>query len=741
VIYTNTTSTYQFPLSFCMNSAAFTSMRFEVDGGIALITIDIPNRPMNVLTPELQSELLAAVERVVASPEISGAIITSGKSNAFVAGADLKFLVTAYERGVTPSVGAGWSKALSSIFRRLETCGKPIAAAINGLALGGGLELTLACHYRVLADNPKSVVGLPEVTVGLLPGAGGTQRLPRLIGIEPALPLLTMGTAVKPADALRLGIVHAVAPADQVVAIARKWLQGTPDPQAPWDKKGFVVPGGSGIQTSGKLSLAFTAATSLTAKATQRNYPAPVAILSAVFEGTQLPMDAGLRVEGKYFGKLVSGSVARNIMRTMFVNKGAAEKLSRRPANVPKSTVRTLGMIGAGMMGSGIAYVSAVAGIDVILLDSTQEAAQSGKSNCAGIFNQDIERGRTTREKADAALARIKPTTDYRFLGGCDLVVEAVFESRPVKESVTRSVEAVIPQTAVFASNTSTLPITGLAEGSQRPAQFIGIHFFSPVHKMPLVEIIVGKKTTEETVARALDYVGQLRKVPIVVHDSRGFYTSRCFGTYSYEGQRMLAEGVEPALIENAGKMAGMPEGPLAVTDEVSLELQYHVIKQTRDDLGESYKDPIAWPVLKHFVEDLKRPGRKGGGGFYDYPAGGKKHLWPGLRTEYPNSLDISVEEAQQRLLYIQALEAARCYEEGIVTSPAEADLGSVLGWGFPAYTGGTLSFIDTLGPAKFVSECRRLERKYGERFRPSQALLRRAKSGELFYPPSTEGK
>jgi 3-hydroxyacyl-CoA dehydrogenase/enoyl-CoA hydratase/3-hydroxybutyryl-CoA epimerase len=423
----------------------------------------------------------------------------------------------------------------------------------------------------------------------------------------------------------------------------------------------------------------------------------------------------------------------------MFLNKGAAEKLVRRPGDIPKSTVKKLGVLGAGMMGSGIAYVSATVGIDVVLLDSTQESADKGKSYSAGIFKKDIERGRSTQEKADAVLARITPTTDYAQLAGCDLVVEAVFESRPIKAKVTQSAEAVIPESTVFASNTSTLPITGLAEASQRPAKFIGIHFFSPVDRMPLVEIIVGKQTKQETIARALDYVGQLRKVPIVVHDSRGFYTSRCFGTYSYEGQKMLAEGVDPALIENAGKMAGMPVGPLAVTDEVSLELQYSVIKQTREDLGDAFEDPIAWPVLKHFVEDLKRPGRKGGAGFYEYPPGAKKHLWPGLRTEYPTAVDISLEDAKARLLFIQALEAARCFEEGVVTSPAEADLGSVLGWGFPAYTGGTLSFIDTLGPARFVAECQRLAKKYGERFEPPRGLLRRAKSGELFHPRAEE--
>jgi 3-hydroxyacyl-CoA dehydrogenase / enoyl-CoA hydratase / 3-hydroxybutyryl-CoA epimerase len=720
-----------------MNEAAFTTLRFEVERRIALISIDIPGKPMNVLTPELQSELLAAVERVSGDADLVGAIITSGKSNGFLAGADLKVLATAYERGMTSKRGAELSQALSKVLRRLETCGKPIAAAINGLALGGGLELLLACHYRVLADHPKAVLGLPEVTVGLLPGAGGTQRLPRLIGIEAALPLLTLGTPVKPAVALKLGIVHEVVPAEQVIDAARRWLESSPDPRAPWDRNGFSVPGGAGIQSSGQLNTVFMAATALTAKTGQHNYPAPIAILSAVFEGTQLPIDGGLRIESKYFGTLIADPVARNIMRTMFINKGAAEKLMRRPTAVPKSSVRKLGVIGAGMMGSGIAHVSAIAGIEVVLLDSTIAAADKGRANSEGQLSKDVERGATTREKADAVLARIKTTVDYAALSGCDLVIEAVFESRPVKASVTQSVESVIPVTAVVASNTSTLPISGLAEASIRPDQFIGIHFFSPVERMPLVEIIIGKKTSQETLARALDYVGQLRKVPIVVHDSRGFYTSRCFGSYSYEGQRMLEEGVDAALIENVARMAGMPIGPLAVTDEVSLELQYNVIRQTRMDLGNAFEDPIAWPILRRFVEDLKRIGRKGGGGFYDYPIGGKKRLWPGLREVYPQTLDLSVEDVRARLLIIQALEAARCIEESVVTSPAEADLGSILGWGFPVHTGGTLSYIDTMGAAKFVAECRRLAKKYGERFTPTPGLLQRARTGEKFYAPS----
>jgi 3-hydroxyacyl-CoA dehydrogenase / enoyl-CoA hydratase / 3-hydroxybutyryl-CoA epimerase len=703
-----------------MDTPAMTALSLEVGAdGIAVLTIDVPGRPMNVLTPELREELSAAIERIATDPAIKAAIVTSGKDNSFIAGADLKELVTAYDRGITAREGASWSQSLSRIYRRLETCGKPVAAAINGLALGGGLELTLACHYRVLADDPKAVVGTPEVTVGLLPGAGGTQRLPRLIGVEKSLPLLTRGTHVRPPEALQLGIVHALAPAREVVEAARRWLGATPDPQAPWDKKGFRVPGGAGIMSPG-ANLAFMTGTALTAKATQHNYPAPIAILSCVFEGAQLPIDAGLRIESKYFGRLLADPVARNLMRTMFVNKGLADKLARRPADVPKSQVRKLGVLGAGMMGSGIAYASAVAGIEVVLLDATQEQAEKGRSYSQG----------------DAVLARIRPTTDYADLAGCDLVIEAVFEDRAIKAAVTQQAEAALSGTAVFASNTSTLPITGLAQVSQRPRQFIGIHFFSPVEKMPLVEIIVGRKTSEETLARALDYVGQLRKTPIVVNDSRGFYTSRCFGTYTAEGQRMLEEGIEPALIENAGRLAGMPVGPLAVTDEVSLELQYKVIRQTREDLGGKYREPIGWNVLRRLVEDLKRTGRKGGAGFYDYPPGEKKRLWPGLREHYPPAaVQPPVEEVKQRLLYIQALEAARCFEEGVVTSVAEADLGSILGWGFPAYTGGTLSFIDTLGPARFVDDCRKLARRHGARFRPSRGLLQRASAGETFHP------
>ncbi|RPI12497.1 MAG: 3-hydroxyacyl-CoA dehydrogenase, partial [Lysobacterales bacterium] len=610
------------------------NIRYAVDGdGIALLTIDVADRPMNVITPGFRTDLAACIDRLAGDASVRGAVIASGKSS-FMAGADIKDMVGAFARGLSASQAASLSHEISKLYRRLETCGKPVAAAINGVALGGGFELALACHYRVIEDGAKAGVGLPEVTIGLLPGAGGTQRVPRLIGIAEALRMITEGKQLAPADALRKGLVHEVAPAAEIVERARQWILKGGEGVQPWDRKGFKVPGGAG-QTSPAAAQAFMVGTALTARATMRNYPAPVAILSAVYEGTQVSIDHGLGIESKYFGQLLAGPVARNLMRTMFVNKGLADKLARRPAGPPRSQVRRLGILGAGMMGAGIAYVSARAGIEVVLLDSTPELADKGKDYSRQLLAKDVSRGKRTQAQADELLARIKPTTSYDDLAGCELVVEAVFESREIKADVTAKTEAVIPKNAVFASNTSTLPITGLAQASKRPAQFIGIHFFSPVDKMPLVEIIVGKKTSDDTLARALDYVGQLRKTPIVVNDSRGFYTSRCFGTFVREGMAMLEEGVSPALIENAARMAGMPVGPLAVADEVTIDLQWKVLRQTEADLGRRFEKPVGYDVVQKFVEELKRPGRRFGAGFYDYPKEGKKHLWAGLGEIY----------------------------------------------------------------------------------------------------------
>ncbi len=713
-----------------------TALKFDLDrNGFAILTIDVPERPMNVITPEFTAELAQAVERIATDAAIKGAILTSGKPGAFVAGADLKDLVTAFDKGIDAVEGSKASFELSALFRRIETSGKPFAAAINGLALGGGLELCLACHFRVLSDDPKAVVGLPEVNVGLLPGAGGTQRLPRLIGIPNSLPLLLQGKQVKPAEALKLGIVHATAPADQVLEKAREWLLATPSAEQPWDKKNFRVPGGAGPMAA-HANQTFVAGNALTSANTNGNYPAPNAILSCVFEGTQVPMDTGLRIESKYFGKLLSGAVARNLIRTMFINKGLADKLVSRPKGVAKSKVQKLGVLGAGMMGAGVAHVSAKAGIQVVLLDSTLEQAQKGLDGIKALQAKDLAKGKTTQDKIDAILGRIKATADYAELEGCDLIVEAVFEKREIKADVTAKTEAVIPETATFGSNTSPLPITGLAKASRRPAQFIGIHFFSPVEKMPLVEIILGEQTSDETLAKALDYVAQIKKTPIVVRDFPGFYTSRVFGTFCSEGQKMLLDGIEPTLIENGAKLAGFPVGPLAVSDEVTMFLQQSIYKQQEaDNLPEKYRGKLGRPVVDLMVDQLKRPGRRFGAGFYDYPEGGGKKLWKGLKEAFPVKAEQpTLAEVKARFLTIMALETARCFEEGVIASPIDADIGSILGIGYPAWTGGTLSYIDTQGPKAFADECSRLAAAWGPRFEPSEWLKARGASGELFY-------
>ncbi|WP_075790827.1 3-hydroxyacyl-CoA dehydrogenase NAD-binding domain-containing protein [Massilia putida] len=708
-----------------------TTLHFDIDAdGVALIRIDLPDRPVNVFTPALTADLAAAVERVLATPAIKGAVLTSAKPT-FIAGADLKDLVRAFDDGITLAQAAQRFAAENALMRRMETGGKPFAAAINGLALGGGLELALACHYRVLSDDPKAAVGLPEVSVGLLPAGGGTQRLPRLIGIEKALPLLTQGTQLSGSAALELGIVDALAPADRLVDRARDWVLAHPDAQQPWDVKGFRVPGGAGCLAP-FANKSFQAGTTLARRAGYGNLPAPLAILSAVFEGTQLPIDKALGVEAKYFARLFADPVSRNLMRTMFVNKGAADRLVRRPAGIDKTRVARLGVLGAGMMGAGIAYAAAAAGIDVVLLDATAEGAQKGKQYSASLLDRDVARARTTRDKADVLLARIRPTADYADLAGCELVVEAVFENRAVKADVTARAEAFLGDDAVFASNTSTLMITGLAECSRRPANFIGMHFFSPVERMPLVEIILGAQTSERTLARALDLCGQLRKTPIVVNDGPSFYTTRVYCTYVDEGMQMLAEGVEPALIENAARMAGMPVGPLAVIDETTIDLRWKVIQQAEaDGLDARYTRPPGYAVCKTMVEDIKRPGRRFGGGFYEYPEGGKKRLWPGLRDAFPPAREQpSAEALKRRFLAIQALEAARCMEEGVLVHAEDGDLGSVLGVGYPAWTGGALSYIDTVGIGAFVADCRRMADACGPRYLPGAWLEARAAQG-----------
>ncbi len=709
------------------------TIQYAVDSdGIALLTIDLPGKSMNVLTPELMEDLAALTKQAAADDAVKGIVLTSGKQ-AFIAGADIKDMVNAYDRGVTHKEAAEFSFGLNRTLRAMETCGKPVAAAINGLALGGGLEVCLACHYRVLANDTGAVLGFPEVNIGLLPGAGGTQRTPRLIGFRNAATMVLQCRNQKPDDALNMGLVHELAPAAEVVQRARRWVLESGDPEQPWDKKGFKIPHG-GLMSPGTAQT-FMVGNALLAKNTKHNFPAPIAAQSAMFEGCSTSFDAGLKIESQYFGSLLAGPVARNMMRTLFVSKGRADKLARRPEGVEPSSVKKLGILGAGMMGAGIAYVSAKAGIEVVLLDTSAENAERGKSYSKGLLKKAIERGYSTEEKAAALLKLIKPTTSYHDLQGCDLVIEAVFESKALKADVTAKTEAVIPESSIFASNTSTLPITGLAEASERPDQFIGLHFFSPVDKMPLVEIILGKKTSEETIARGMDYIRQISKTPIVVNDSRGFYTSRVFSTFTSEGIMMLAEGVKPALIENAAKMAGMPVGPLAVTDEVTLELAYKIGRETAEALGHDYPADPSQEAVRKMVEDLDRKGKRFGRGFYEYPEGATKHLWPGLSEHFPVSANQpDFEELQKRLLTIQALETARCFEEGVLTHAEDADIGSIFGWGFPPYTGGTLSWIDTLGIRKFVAECDRMAGLYGKRFTVSQWLRERAEANTPFH-------
>jgi len=476
-------------------------------------------------------------------------------------------------------------------------------------------------------------------------------------------------------------------------------------------------------------------------KTTNHNYPAPIAIMSAVYEGSVLPIDTALQIESKYFAELLTNVVTRNMIRTLFVNKGAADKLARRPQGIDKSKVTKLGVLGAGMMGAGVAFVSARAGIQVILLDRSKDDAEKGKDYSRQLLQKRVDRGRMTAEAAADLLELIQTTDDYADLDGCEYVIEAVFEDRGIKADVTSRTEAVIGSDAIFGSNTSTLPITGLAEASQRPESFIGIHFFSPVDKMPLVEVIVGEKTSDEAIARTLDYIQQIRKTPIVVNDSRGFYTSRVFSTFTREGIAMLAEGVNPALIENVAKHAGMPVGPLAVTDEVSLELAYKIGKQTKADLGDDYVETPADAVMEKMVVDLDRRGKRFGAGFYEYPDGGSKHLWHGLAEQFPMAdVQPSPEDVKTRLLYVQAIDAARCLEEGVLTHPADGDVGSIFGWGFPAYTGGTLSFIETVGLRAFVAEADRLAEKHGARFEVPKGLRAMAESGDTYYGLAGKG-
>ena len=724
---------------------AYKNFRIETDAdGIALLTWDMPGKTMNVIDQSVSEELGLIADAMAADAAVKGVVITSGKE-AFSGGADLSMLenLFAQYRKMQKNDPEGAAKMLfesaaflQKVLRKLETGGKPWVAAINGVAMGGAFEICLACHGRVMSDDPKAKVGLPEVKVGLFPGGGGTQRVPRLIQTQEALQMLLQGKSYDGAKAKRLGLVHELAPVKDLVAAAKKMILGGLKAVQPWDEKGFKIPGGAVYSAQG--AQLFPAANAIYRRETQDNYPGARAIMKCVYEGLLLPMDAALRVESRYFAHVLTTTEAGMMIRSLFLSMQALNKGARRPSDVAPSKIRKVGILGGGgFMGAGIGYVSAKAGINVVLLDRDQASADKGRAHCDDLETKAIGRGASSPAQKDALLGLIQTTADYSALADCDLVIEAVFEDSGVKKTVTEAAANHMKSSAIFASNTSTIPITGLAKNFPNAKQFIGIHFFSPVDRMMLTEIIMGKKTGDKALAMALDYVRAIKKTPIVVNDTRGFFVNRCVLRYMSEAYNMLIEGIPAAMIENVAKMAGMPIGPLALNDETAIDLSHKILHQTVRDLGEKAVDQRHLAMINRMVEEYGRLGRKNGKGFYDYPEKpAKKHLWPGLKDMYPQQDPdkIDVQEMKNRFHSVIALEAARCVEEGVVTDVREADVGSILGFGFAPFTGGAISYIDGMGSAIFVEMVKKLQKKYGAQFKPNKLLLDMAMRDERFY-------
>ena len=713
-----------------MNNIKNDLFEFTVgDDGIGVFVINQVNNPTNLFSNAFINAYLDVAEKAIADESIAGVIVTSGRSM-FMPGADLRELKT---MGGDPAGQLKGMLEMHAKFRAIETGGKPFVAAINGTAMGGGLELCLACHHRVVINSPKVKLGFPESKVGLLPGGGGTVKAPYLLGFQNGLMYLLQGKEVRPNQALKDGLIDDLA-ADQeeLMAKAKNWIRNNPNPVQPWDNKKHRIPGGGFWSPGGVQSM--MGAMGNVVKMAHGNYPAQNYILKVVHDGVQLTIDRALEVEARYFIKLLDSKEAKNMIRTGFLELQKAKKGIARPRTEPKYEIKKLGVLGAGMMGAGIAYVSAKAGMDVVLKDVTIEGAERGKSYSTKLLDKAISRGRSTEEKKAALLSKITPTDDPKSMEGCDLVIEAVFEDPNLKDKVTKETEAVLSPDKVYASNTSTIPITLLAGFSSRPENFIGIHFFSPVDKMPLVEIIVGEKTEAKAVAAAVDYTVAIGKIPIVVNDSRGFYTSRCFGTFCSEGLFLLEEGVPAPMIENVAKTKGMPVGPLAVQDEVTLTLGMHVYESDPTPNKQPYQTK-SYEITKNLVENHGRKGKKWGKGFYDYPEGGKKKLWPGLKEVFtPNVDTLDKETVGKRILHRQAIEAYRCLEEGVLRSVVDGDLGSVLGWGFPIYTGGALSYIDFVGIKQFVEDCDDFTERFGVRFAVPNSLRAMAEAGQSIH-------
>ncbi|EKE44773.1 hypothetical protein OCGS_1156 [Oceaniovalibus guishaninsula JLT2003] len=718
------------------------TMQKDADG-VAIITWDVPGKSMNVLSRDAFATVEALLDDALSDDAVKGIVITSGKKD-FAGGMDLNVLATIRDQAGDDPARALFDFTMEGhrILRKLERAGadpktnkggKPVACAIPGLAAGIGTEIALACHHRVMAEG-KGRIGLPEIMVGLFPGGGGTTRYSRMVGAMAAAPVLLEGKMLDPARAKSAGLIDAVVPANDLMQAAKDWVlnAGPADIVKPWDQKGWKMPGGAPYHPAGFMT--FVGASAMVNGQTQGVFPAARALLSAIYEGALVPFDTALKIEARWFTSVLMDPTSTAMIRSLFINKQALEKGANRP-DAPDQSVRRLGVLGAGMMGAGIAYVAANAGIDVVLLDQDQDAADRGRAHSESLLDKGIQRKKVTPEKKAQVMGRITATTDYEALKGCDLIVEAVFEDIGVKAQVTKAVDAVTDADCIFATNTSTLPIGELAKASKDAGNFIGIHFFSPVDKMLLVEIIKGEATGDRAVAKALDFVRQIRKTPIVVNDARFFYANRCIIPYINEGVRMVKEGVEPALIENAAKLLGFPLGPLQLVDETSIDLGVKIAKATRAGMGDAYPDAEVDEVL-FWLADQGRLGRKAGAGFYTYDDKGKRGLlWDGLEGQYPVAGDQpDLTRVQHRLMMAQVLEAVRAFEQGVLEDIREGDVGAVLGWGFAPWSGGPFGWLDMIGPARAVAICETLEREYGARFAAPDLLRRIADDGTIFY-------
>jgi len=707
------------------------SVKFEKDSdNIVHMILDRANGSANVMDADFQTDFFDFIKQLEADQNWAGVIVRSAKKT-FFAGGDLNSLIK-----VGPDDAQEFFdgvEALKAAMRKLETLGKPVVACINGAAMGGGWEIALSCHHRI-ALSKGVAIALPEVTLGLLPGGGGVIRMTRLLGLQAAMPFLLEGKQFNAQKGQKLGLIHEVVDSpEEMLTQAKAFIKANPESQQPYDVKGYKVPGGK--PSSPALAQILPIAPAMLRKQTKGVLPAPEAIMSVMVEGLQVDFDTATRIESRYFTKLTTGQISKNMIGTFWFQLNDIKAGKGRPQGVAAKPVKKVGILGAGMMGAGIAYSSAIKGIEVVLKDISQESADKGKAYSEALLNKKISRKRMTEEKRDGILSLITATANVEDLKGCDLIIEAVFEDRGLKASVTQETEAQLSTGAVFASNTSTLPITGLAEASVRPDQFIGLHFFSPVDKMPLVEIICGEKTNDATLAYAYDFVQQIAKTPIVVNDSRGFFTSRVFGTFTQEGIAMVGEGVHPAAIENGAYLSGYPVGPLAVMDEVTLTLTAKVRKQTIADMeadGKTYQAHPADNVCDAMLEQ-DRSGKSSGGGFYDYPEGGKKTLWSGLNQWHQEDGQIPLQDIKDRLLYIEAVESARCFDENVLTSVRDANIGSIMGIGYPVWTGGVLQFINQTGVRNFVIRAQELADKYGERFTPPASLVAMAEKGEEY--------